>query len=147
MSKQEKYFNWRIENLDDDFTFRVVERRNIIAEDDFGNVVKISNGKIYAVIHDVSPSKILLCSSIREFNEKAEYYSQKEKDSRFLSFCNSIKDDSDYEYLVPIKAVAKVIGGKGINPLYISRPLYNITKAWKDKCIIDEDYLLIIKNI
>lgn len=147
MNKQEKYFDWRIENLDDDFTFRMVERGNIIAEDDFGNVVKISNGKIYAVIHDVSPSKIILCSSMREFNEKAEYYSQEEKDTRFLSFCNSIKDDSDYEYLVTIKAVAKVIGGKRVNPLYISGPLYNITKAWKDKCIIDEDYLLIIKNI
>jgi hypothetical protein len=125
----------------------MVERGNIIAEDDFGNVVKISNGKIYAVIHDVSPSKIILCSSMREFNEKAEYYSQEEKDTRFLSFCNSIKDDSDYEYLVTIKAVAKVIGGKRVNPRYISGPLYNITKAWKDKCIIDEDYLLIIKNI
>lgn len=39
------------------------------------------------------------------------------------------------------------MGGKRVNPLYISGPLYNITKAWKDKCIIDEDYLLIIKNI
>lgn len=37
MDKQEKYFDWRIENLDEDFTFRMVERGNIIAEDDFGN--------------------------------------------------------------------------------------------------------------
>lgn len=140
MNKQEKYFDWRIENLDDDFTFRMVERGNIIAEDDFGNVVKISNGKVYAVIHDVSPSKILLCSSMRKFNGKVEYYSQEEKDSRFLSFSNSIKDNSDYEYLVQIKAVAKVIGGKRVNPLYISGHLYNITKAWKDNTITNDEY-------
>lgn len=147
MSKKEKYFDWYIEKLDSDFTFSIIERGNIIAEDEFGNVVKISNGKVYAVIHDVSPSKMLLCDSVDEFNEKVEYYSQEEKDAGFVAFCDSVKDDLNYEYLVPIKAVAKVIGGKRINTVYISGPLYKLTTAWKDNAITDEYYLLIIKNI
>ncbi len=93
MSKKEKYFDWYIEKLDSNFAFKIIERGNIIAEDEFGNVVKISNGKVYGVIHDVSPSKMLLCDSLDEFNEKVEYYSQEEKDARFLSFCNNVKND------------------------------------------------------
>jgi len=140
----EIYFDWHINKLNDTFVFNKVDKLNIIGEDEFGNIIKVINDKVYIIIHDSSPSKILLCESLDEFNKQVKYYNQEEKNRRFEEFSKNIKDDDDYEYLVKIKTVAQVIGSKRINSSYISSPLYNITKAWKDGEVSNDEYKQIL---
>lgn len=142
--KEEIYFDWYIDKLNDTFVFNKVDRLNIIGEDEFGNIIKVINDKVYIIIHDSSPSKILLCESLDEFNKQVKYYNQEEKNRRFEEFSKNIKDDDDYEYLVKIKTVAQVIGSKRINSSYISSPLYNITKAWKNGEVSNDEYKQIL---
>ncbi len=140
----EIYFDWHINKLNDTFVFNKVDKLNIIGEDEFGNIIKVINDKVYIIIHDSSPSKILLCESLDEFNKQVKYYNQEEKNRRFEEFSKNIKDDDDYEYLVKIKTVAQVIGSKRINSSYISSPLYNITKAWKNGEVSNDEYKQIL---
>lgn len=142
--KEEIYFDWYIDKLNDTFVFNKVDKLNIIGEDEFGNIIKVINDKVYIIIHDSSPSKILLCESLDEFNKQVKYYNQEEKNRRFEEFSKNIKDDDDYEYLVKIKTVAQVIGSKRINSSYISSPLYNITKAWKNGEVLNDEYKQIL---
>lgn len=142
--KKEIYFDWYIDKLNDTFVFNKVDKLNIIGEDEFGNIIKVINDKVYIIIHDSSLSKILLCESLDEFNKQVRYYNQEEKNRRFEEFSKNIKDDDDYEYLVKIKTVAQVIGSKRINSSYISSPLYNITKAWKDGEVSNDEYKQIL---
>lgn len=142
--KEEIYFDWHINKLNDTFVFNKVDKLNIIGEDEFGNIIKVINDKVYIIIHDSSPSKILLCESLDEFNKQVKYYNQEEKNRRFEEFSKNIKDDDDYEYLVKIKTVAQVIGSKRINSSYISSPLYNITKAWKNGEVSNDEYKQIL---
>lgn len=142
--KKEIYFDWYIDKLNDTFVFNKVDKLNIIGEDEFGNIIKVINDKVYIIIHDSSPSKILLCESLDEFNKQVKYYNQEEKNRRFEEFSKNIKDDDDYEYLVKIKKVTQVIGNKRINSSYISSPLYNITKAWKDGEVSNDEYKQIL---
>lgn len=142
--KEEIYFDWYIDNLSETFVFNKINKLNIIGEDEFGNIIKVINDKVYIIIHDSSPSKILLCESLDEFNKQVKYYNQEEKNRRFEEFSKNIKDDDDYEYLVKIKTVAQVIGSKRINSSYISSPLYNITKAWKNGEVSNDEYKQIL---
>lgn len=142
--KEEIYFDWYIDKLNDTFVFNKVDRLNIIGEDEFGNIIKVINDKVYIIIHDSLPSKILLCESLDEFNKQVKYYNQEEKNRRFEEFSKNIKDDDDYEYLVKIKTVAQIIGGKRINSSYINAPLYNITKAWKNGEVSNDEYKQIL---
>lgn len=142
--KEEIYFDWYIDKLNGTFVFNKVDKLNIIGEDEFGNIIKVINDKVYIIIHDSSPSKILLCESLDEFNKQVKYYNQEEKNRRFEEFSKNIKDDDDYEYLVKIKTVAQVIGSKRINSSYISSPLYNITKAWKNGEVSNDEYKQIL---
>lgn len=142
--KEEIYFDWYIDKLNDTFVFNKVDKLNIIGEDEFGNIIKVINDKVYIIIHDSLPSKILLCESLDEFNKQVKYYNQEEKNRRFEEFSKNIKEDNDYEYLVKIKTVAQVIGSKRINSSYISSPLYNITKAWKNGEVSNDEYKQIL---
>lgn len=142
--KEEIYFDWYRDKLNDTFVFNKVDKLNIIGEDEFGNIIKVINDKVYIIIHDSSPSKILLCESLEEFNKQVKYYNQEEKNRRFEEFSKNIKEDNHYEYLVKIKTVAQVIGSKRINSSYISSPLYNITKAWKDGGVSNDEYKQIL---
>lgn len=142
--KEEIYFDWHIDKLNGTFVFNKVDKLNIIGEDEFGNIIKVINDKVYIIIHDSSPSKILLCESLDEFNKQVKYYNQEEKNRRFEEFSKNIKDDDDYEYLVKIKTVAQVIGSKRVNSSYISSPSYNITKAWKDGEVPNDEYKQIL---
>lgn len=69
---------------------------------------------------------------------------KKKKNRRFEEFSKNIKEDNDYEYLVKIKTVAQIIGGKRINSSYINTPLYNITKAWKNGEVSNDEYKQIL---
>lgn len=144
--ESEIYFDWHVEKLNDNFVFRKVNKLDVIGEDDFSNAIKLINNKVYLVLHDSSPSKIILCDSMEDFNRKVEYYNEEEKDRRFDEFSKNYKEDDNYEHLVSIKSVAKVIGGKRIKPNYMSSPLYNITKAWKDGFITDVEYNRILED-
>lgn len=77
--KEEIYFDWYIDKLNDTFVFNKVDKLNIIGEDEFGNIIKVINDKVYIIIHDSLPSKILLCESLDEFNKQVKYYNQEEK--------------------------------------------------------------------
>lgn len=142
--KEEIYFDWYIDKLSETFVFNKINKLNIIGEDEFGNIIKVINDKVYIIIHDSSPSKILLCESLDEFNKQVKYYNQEEKNRRFEEFSKNIKEDNHYEYLVKIKTVAQVIGSKRINSSYISSPLYNITKAWKNGEVLNDEYKQIL---
>lgn len=49
--KEEIYFDWYIDKLNDTFVFNKVDKQNIIGKDEFDNIIKVINDEVYIIIN------------------------------------------------------------------------------------------------
>lgn len=147
---KKKYFVVNIKEISNSYAFKMLEKKedqeivkNVIAEDDFGNKIFLKNEKVYAYIHDNIKDKIKLYDTYESFKEKTQLHTRKELEKIQQQRIEKYrKENAEFEIdiLVDIKTASVYLGKSKFDRKYIERFKYNISKAFSDKIITEDDF-------
>lgn len=147
-----KFFTINIKNESIDFSSEFCLVDNIgnflIAEDFSGNKIIFKDSLIFLYIHDKSEeleyTKIF--NNIEDFYKITYFYDEEESNKRYDDFINeyrkqTINDSKEIpEKELYISTVIKYIGGKRILEKYKNGSHYNITQAYLDGELTEEEF-------
>jgi hypothetical protein len=147
---KKEYFIIDIKEINNSYAFKMLENeedhgivKNVIAEDDFGNKLFIKNKKVYAYIHDHIKEKIKLYDSYQSFKEETKFHTRNELEKIQQQRIEKYrKENAEFEIdiLVDIKTASVYLGKSKFDRKYIERFKYNISKAFSDKVITEDDF-------
>jgi hypothetical protein len=145
----EQYFRLEIKKINDSFLFKLISdiklistkniKKTVIAEDDFSNKIYIKNNKVYAYIHDIIKSDILLYENIEEFINNTKFYTYEEYENKIMSSETS-EIIHDRDVYISMNIAGKYLKKSRIDERFKENGYYNITKALNLKSITQEEF-------
>lgn len=147
---KKEYFVTEIKEINNSYVFKILKKeedhgvvKNVIAEDDFGNKLFLKNKKVYAYIHDNIKEKIKLYDSYESFKEQTQFHTRKELEKIQQQRIEKYRKENaklEIDILVDIKTASVYLGKLKFDRKYIDRFKYNISKAFADKAITEDDF-------
>lgn len=149
MKNNNKYFRVDVEKINDSFLFKLINnmklidtkkiKKTVIAEDDFSNKVYIKNNKVYAYIHDIIESDILIYENIDEFINNTKFYTYEEYENKIMSSdISEIIHDRDV--YISMSIAGKYLKKIRLDERFKENGYYNITKALALNSISQEEF-------
>jgi hypothetical protein len=149
-----KYFDITIKNdnlgeIFFTFYLTTIKSNGIIGKDDCSNEIIHDNTGVFIYINDAEADHdyIKLFDNLDDFYKNTEIYDQSEYDKRNLA--NEYEDeDEDEDDLVPacsmlISKFVKTLGGKRLIDKYKEGSYYNVTQAYIDGTITDDEFKML----
>lgn len=145
----EQYFKLEIKKINDSFLFKLISnvklintkniKKTVIAEDDFSNKIYIKNNKVYAYIHDIIKSDILIYENIEEFINNTKFYTYEEYENKIMSSDTSeiIRDRDVY---ISMSIAGKYLKKSRLDERFKENGYYNITKALALNSISQDEF-------
>lgn len=144
-----KYFTIKINHNNINFDselFLLDNNSEVLARDLSGNSLITRKDGVFLFIHDASQSYVKLFDSIEDFYRITYFYDEEESNKRYDDFINehkkqTINDSKEIpEKELYISTVIKYIGGNRILEKYKNGSHYNITKAYLDGELTEEEF-------
>ena len=144
-----KYFTININHNNikfDSELFLLDNNSEVLARDLSGNSLITKKDGVFLFIHDANPSYVKLFDSTENFYRSTYFYDEEESNKRYDDFIDEYRkqtiNDSQKipEKFLYISTVIKHIGGKRILEKYKNGSHYNITQAYLDGELTEEEF-------
>ena len=144
-----KYFTIEINKNNTKFDselFLLDDKSDVLAQDLSGNSLIIRDNGIFLFIHDANPSYIKMFDTIEDFYLHTIFYDEAESNKRYDDFIseynkkNVNNEEEKPEKKLYISTVVKYIGGKRILEKYKDGSYYNVTQAYLDGELTEEEF-------
>lgn len=151
-----KYFTIVVENELNSFEadFELIHLLNtdyvvIIAEDSDGNYIILKDNSVYLFIHDSHDQYVKLFDDLNSFYSNTVFYDNVELEKRTNDFNKEYRKEYPYEpnklhdYLILTSKFIEQLGGKRIIPKYKEGSYYNISQAYIDGTLTDDEFRIL----
>ena len=151
-----KYFTIVVENELNSFEadFELIHLLNtdyvvIIAEDSDGNYIILKDNSVYLFIHDSHDQYVKLFDDLNSFYSNTVFYDNVELEKRTNDFNKEYRKEYPYEtnklhdYLILTSKFVERLGGKRIIPKYKEGSYYNISQAYIDGTLTDDEFRIL----
>jgi hypothetical protein len=151
-----KYFTIVVENELNSFEadFELIHLLNtayvvIIAEDSDGNYIILKDNSVYLFIHDSHDQYVKLFDDLNSFYSNTVFYDNVELEKRTNDFNKEYRKEYPYEpnklhdYLILTSKFVEQLGGKRIIPKYKEGSYYNISQAYIDGTLTDDEFRIL----